>query len=335
MQTILVTGATGFVGSHALEALGATQGARLIAACRDRSRLIPGFADEVREGDLRDADYLERLLDGVDVVCHAAAWSSIWGHARQSRELFLRPSEALVEAAIKAGVKRFVNVSTTSAAAPENAADPMSRGIRRPLWPHLCNVVAIEDLLRDRAAARMTVVNMRLGIYAGQRYALGVLPILLPRLKTHLVPWVAGGRTGLPLIDGRDAGRALALACTASGLSGYQGFNAVGPEVPTVREVIGFLHDEFAYPRPHFSVPFPAAYAFGWLMEKLDPVVPWEPLVTRSIVHLLEETGADNARAQALLGYRPRHAWRDAIRLQLEEMAVRQIRPMPMARPTG
>lgn len=335
MQTILVTGATGFVGSHALESLNTLDDVRLIAACRDRRRLVAGFKGEVREGDVRDPDYLAHLFDGVDVVCQAAAWSSIWGHARQSRELFLRPSMALVEAALKAGVKRFVNVSTTSAAAPDHSADPMSRGIRRLLWPHLCNVVGIEDLLRDRAAARMTVVNVRLGIFVGRRYALGVLPILLPRLKTHLVPWVAGGRTGMPLIDGRDAGQALALACTVPGLSGYQGFNAVGPEVPTVRQVIDYLHDEFGYPRPHFSVPFPAAYAFGWLMERLDPIVPWEPLVTRSIVHLLEDTGADNARAEALLGYRPRHGWREAIRLQLEEMAVRQTRPMPMARPTG
>jgi nucleoside-diphosphate-sugar epimerase len=203
----------------------------------------------------------------------------------------------------------------------------------RPLWPHLCNVVRIENALRDAASVGFQVFNLRLGIFAGRRYALGVLPILVPRLKTHLVPWVAGGRTGLPIIDGRDIGRAFACAVEADGLAPYEGFNVVGPTVPAVREVIAFLHEEYGPPMPHFGVPFSMAYPFAWLMEKLDPLVPWEPLVTRSIVHLMEETGADNVKAERLLGYRPKHDWREAVRSQMQEMAVRQTRPMRMARP--
>lgn len=333
MKTVLVTGATGFAGSHILQALSARDGVRPIAACRDPSRLPGGFRGEVRAGDLRDADYLARLLDGVEVVVHAAAWSSLWGHEEHSRTLFLEPTMRLIARCLECGVSRFVNLSTTSAAAPDRSADPMSRGIPRPFWPHLVNVIAIEDQLRACASAAFTAVNLRLGIFVGERYGLGVLPILLPRLRTHLVPWVAGGRTVLPLIDGADIGQAAALAATAPELSGYEGFNVIGPETPTVREVIGFLHTEFGYPRPHFSVPFPVAYRFAWLMERLDPVVPWEPLVTRSIVHLLEETHADNARARERLGYRPRVDWRAAVRAQVAEMGVRQRTPMPMAKP--
>lgn len=332
MTAVLVTGATGFVGGHVLDALSARKDVRLIAACRDPRRLPPGFTGEVRAGDLRDPAYLARLLDGVDVVCHAAAWTSLWGHAEESRRLYLEPSLRLLDAVTGSRVRRFVNVSTTSAAAPQHSADARAPGVPRAFWPHLGNVIAIENALRERAGAR-TMVNLRLGIFAGRRYALSVLPILLPRLKTHLVPWVAGGRTGLPIVDGRDIGQAFALAATAPGLRGYQAFNIVGPTVPTVREVIGFLHREFGYPQPHFSVPFPVAYAFAWLMEKLDPLVPWEPLVTRSIVHLLEETGATNAEAGQRLGYRPQVSWQDAIRAQVEELRQRAEPTMRMARP--
>ncbi len=176
------------------------------------------------------------------------------------------------------------------------------------------------------------MVNLRFGIFAGRHYGLGLLPILVPRLRTHLVPWVAGGRTSLPITAGEDIGQAVALAATAPGLTGYEGFNIVGPEVPTARQVIRFLHDEYGLPLPHFSVSFPVAHAFARLMETLDPLVPWQPLVTRSIVHLLEETSVDNRRAEQRLGYRPRVDWRAAVRAQMAEMALRQKKPMAMYR---
>ncbi len=334
-QTVLVTGANGFVGSHVLEALGECKEVRVIAACRDAGRLPKGYRGEVRVGDLRDPGYMKTLLAGVEVVCHAAAWTSLWGHEESSRRLFLEPGLALIQAARAAGVRRFVNTSTTSAAAPDHSADPMSPGIPRAFWPHLGNVIALENALRAAAGAAFQGVNLRLGIFAGHRYGLGLLPILAPRLKTHLVPWVAGGRTSLPVIDGRDIGQAFARAATAPGLADYESFNIVGPQVPRVREVITLLHEEFGLPLPHFGVPFALAYPFAWLMEKLDPVVPWEPLVTRSIIHLMEEVGVDNDKAERLLGYRPVHPWQDAVRAQMAEMALRQIRPMAMARPAA
>jgi nucleoside-diphosphate-sugar epimerase len=330
---VLVTGATGFVGSHCLESLAKYPEVEAIAACRDRSRLPASFRGEVKVGDLLNNDYLEGLTQGVDVVIHAAAWTSLWGHRKESEELFLGPSLSLIEAARRHGVKRFVFISTVSAAAPGNSSDPMSRGVKRSYWPHEANVVAIEERLREVAGENFCAVNLRLGLFAGSRYALGLLPILAPRLKTHLVPWVVGGSTGMAITDGRDIGQCAALAATVSGLKGFEAFNVVGPEVPRVRDVIDYLHQRHGLPRPHFSVNFPIAFAFAWLMEKLDPVVPWEPLVTRSIIHLLQETAADNKRAERELGYRPRYHWKQAIDIQMAEMATQQAKAMSMARP--
>lgn len=330
---ICVTGATGFVGSHCVLALSAIPGIEVIAACRDSSRLPKEFEGEIHLGDLLDPEYLEFLLRDIDVVIHAAAWTSLWGHRKPSRKLFLEPSLALIEAAQRNKVKRFVFISTVSAAAPYGSSDPSSIGKTRSYWPHEANVVVIENELRSIANETFCAVNLRLGLFAGSRYALGLLPVLVPRLKTHLVPWVAGGRTKLPIIDGRDIGAACALAATKQGLSGFESFNVVGPEVPTVREVIDYLHENYKLPRPHFSVPFPIAFAFAWLMEKLNPIVPWEPLVTRSIVHLLQVTSVDSDLARQRLGYRPKHHWKQAIDTQMLEMAERQKKPMSMARP--
>jgi nucleoside-diphosphate-sugar epimerase len=333
MKTILVTGANGFVGTHTLKSLMKQEGINLIAACRDRSKLITEFKGEVREGDFRDETYLDAMLEGVDVVCNAMAWTSLWGHKKQSQELYLKPMINLIDKVVEKGISRFINVSTTSAAAPEKSSDAMSAGIPRAFWPHLCAVIKIENVMRVKANSVTSMINMRLGIFAGEHYGLGILPILLPRLKTHLVPWVAGGKTSLPVIDGEDIGEAMKCAAFAEELDGYQSFNIVGKEVPTVREVIEFIHKEFAYPKPHFNVPFFIAYPFAWLMEMLDPIVPWEPLVNRSIVHLLEEVSADNSRATKILGYQPRHNWQDAVTKQIKEMNKSQKTAMRMARP--
>jgi nucleoside-diphosphate-sugar epimerase len=333
MKTILVTGANGFVGTHTLTCLMKHKDIKLIAACRDRSRLITEFKGEVREGDFRDEKYMDSLLDDVDVVCNTMAWTSLWGHRKESDDLYYQPVIQLIDKAVEKGVERFINVSTTSAASPDYSSDAMSAGVPRTFWPHLCNVIKIENAMRSKANNVTAMINMRIGIFAGEHYALGILPILLPRLKTHLVPWVAGGKTSLPVIDGRDIGESMKCAAIAENLNGYQSFNIVGKDMPTVRDVIEFIHKEFDYPKPHFGVPFFIAYRFAWLMEKIDAIVPWEPLITRSIVHLLEGVSADNKRATKLLGYQPVHSWQDSITKQIDEMEKYQKKAMSMARP--
>ncbi|MES0327239.1 MAG: NAD(P)-dependent oxidoreductase [Gammaproteobacteria bacterium] len=334
-HSIVVTGATGFVGSHVLEELNRIGHKELyiIAACRDRRKLIAEFKGEVREGDLRDPEYMDRVLTGADIVCHCAAWTSLWGKKRESKELYLNPSIKLIDKALEWRVKRFINISTTSAASPKSSDNAYAPGISRRYWPHLNNVIAIENYMQENAHRGLSMVNLRLGIFTGKRYSLGILPMLLPRLKTHLLPWVAGGKTGLPIIDGRDIGQAVVRAAVAPQLPPYAAFNIVGPETPSVREVINYIANNFDYPKPHFAVPFFAAYSFAWLMEKLDVIFPWQPLITRSIVHLLEETNADNEQARQLLGYIPEIHWKEAVHRQVTEMQHDQFRSMKMFKP--
>jgi nucleoside-diphosphate-sugar epimerase len=303
----------------------------IITACRNKNKLIPEFKGEIREGDLRDRDYVDKLLSGIDIICHAAAWSSLFGHGEQSKQLYLQPTQYLIDRAIQKGIKRFIFCSTTSAA-PAQSADAFSRGVKKDFWPHLSSVIEIENTMRRQSEEGCQMINLRLGLFAGERYGLGLLPILLPRLKTHLVPWVNSGKTAMPIIDGRDIGKAFTLACLATELKNYDAFNIIGPETPTAREVIEFIHNESAYPTPHFSVPFFIAYPFAALMELVNPFVPWEPLVTRSIIHLLEDTHANNSRALKYLGYKADHHWTTAVRNEVNLLIKDNGPAMKMAK---
>lgn len=116
---VLVTGATGFVGRALLRHLVGLQGVAAIAGLRQVDTLrLSGLGFEPRLlGDLVDGQFCPELLQGVDVVVHTAARV----HVMQEREddplaAFRRVNVAgtigLAKAAAKAGVKRFVFVSS-------------------------------------------------------------------------------------------------------------------------------------------------------------------------------------------------------------------------------
>lgn len=338
MKTVLVAGATGFVGSHALAALRVMEGVRPIALVRDPRRLPAQAmgavnALEVRQGDIRDPDFVRQALAGVDAVCLAASWTSAWGHAEASRQLLLEPTLGFLDAAVAAGVSRVVYPSSVTARVLRRLPPSAARGAPDSAWPHMANVLRIEDHLRALAGQGATMVALRFGHFVGEHYGLGLLPLLLPRLRTHLVPWVGKGRTTLPLIAGRDVGRAMALAAVSECLAGFHSLDVVGAERPTVREVFRFLKEAYGYPLPHFGVSFPVAYAFARLMEGMAKRTPWDPFIARSIVLLLEESAPDNDAARALLGYEPRVHWKDAIRAQMAEMRREGVTGLRMARP--
>jgi nucleoside-diphosphate-sugar epimerase len=121
---VLVTGATGFVGSHLVDALLA-KGQRVRATTRAMSRLtwLEGKAVERVEGDLREGRGLDKACDGVEVVYNVA------GVINAPREDDYRDGNWLatkhvVEAAVAAKVRRFVQVSSLAAGGPSDDGQP-------------------------------------------------------------------------------------------------------------------------------------------------------------------------------------------------------------------
>jgi dihydroflavonol-4-reductase len=82
----LVTGATGFLGSHVARALaGRGEDVRVLVRASSDLRALDGIEAERWTGDLRDSTSLERALEGVQRVFHVAADYRLW--ARDPREI--------------------------------------------------------------------------------------------------------------------------------------------------------------------------------------------------------------------------------------------------------
>jgi nucleoside-diphosphate-sugar epimerase len=122
MKTVLVTGASGFVGSHAAEAL-AAGGWRVRGLMRSTSSrrwlepLAASGALEYALGDVGDAAALARAATGCDAIVHAAGITNA-SRLALYHEVNVAGTRRVLAAARDAGVPRFLYVSSLAAAGP-------------------------------------------------------------------------------------------------------------------------------------------------------------------------------------------------------------------------
>ena len=129
---VLVTGASGFVGSAVARAL-IGSGYHVRALLRKTSKRVnlAGLDVEIVEGDMRDAAAVARAMAGTRFLFHVAADYRLW--ARKPEEILVNNREGtrlLMQAALAAGVERVVytsSVATIACAANGGSADETMR----------------------------------------------------------------------------------------------------------------------------------------------------------------------------------------------------------------
>ncbi len=208
---MLVTGASGFAGSHIMDAL-LEAGHRVRALVRTTSnlRFIPQDRVEMRTADVRDVDSLGALVEGVDWVFHFGGLT----RARTSEEFFQvntagtgKLASAFAAQAPEGALFLFCSSlaacgPSPSAGAPRTEADPP-----QPITPYGESKLAAERWLERNLPARVRLVTVRPAAVYGPR----------DEAILELFRWARHG--WLPLPSARDArvsvvhARDLARAC--------------------------------------------------------------------------------------------------------------------------
>jgi nucleoside-diphosphate-sugar epimerase len=116
---VLLTGGTGFLGSHILRLL-LQQGHEVCALQRSSSRkdLVSNLSDRVHwlEGDVTDLTSLETAFEGIEKVIHCAAVVSFHPKdRRQMMQINVEGTANMVNYALDAGVQQFIHVSSIAA----------------------------------------------------------------------------------------------------------------------------------------------------------------------------------------------------------------------------
>ncbi|WP_201776611.1 NAD-dependent epimerase/dehydratase family protein [Allosalinactinospora lopnorensis] len=228
----LVTGASGFLGSHIVdECVRAGDSVRaLVRPSSDLSHLrtVPGV--EIVHGDLKDRASLRAATEGVDVVYHSAARVLDYGSRAQFWQSNVTATESLLEAARAGGAGRFVFVSSPSAVM--TGEDQYDIDESRPYPQRHLNLysetkAAAESIVLAADAPGFTTCAIRPRGVWGPRDWHGFMPKLLARMLDGRMPDLSGGRrVRTSLCYCTNAARACLLAARSGRVGGRAYFVA-------------------------------------------------------------------------------------------------------------
>jgi dihydroflavonol-4-reductase len=307
---VLVTGASGFVGSAVARKL-AARGFRvrvLVRASSPRTNLSD-FPNEIAEGDMRDAASMTRAAQGARYLFHVAADYRLW--SRDPEEIVrnnLEGTRATMQAALAAGVERVVYTSSVATLKPLDgkAADETSRHTEASAIGAYkrSKVVAerlVEDMVRGQGL-RAVIVNPSTPI--GPRD-------VKPTPTGRIIVEAATGRmpafldTGLNLahVDDVAEGHLLALNRGKIGESYVLG----GTDV-SLKEMLGAIAAITGRKAPRFQMPRLPLYPLAHLAEAIASITGKEPFLTADALNMAKYHmffSSDKAVRELGYTYRP------------------------------
>jgi nucleoside-diphosphate-sugar epimerase len=300
----LVTGATGFTGSHLVRSLVADGvPVRVIARSAERARQLLPDSVEIVEGDIADPDVIERAMQGVGRVYHLAAVYREAKHPElRYREVNVEASRLLLEAAVRRSVLRYVHCSTVGvhghiASPPADETAAYAPG--DVYQATKCEAEQLALSYRDRiplAVARPTAI-----------YGPGDTRLLkMFRLITQQrFPLLGGGDNYYHTVHVRDLVRGLRLLGTHSNAVG-EVFILGGESYLKVSELAAMIASAAGVPAPWLRLPVRPFQLVGSLVEKLCVPLGIEPPIYRRRVDFFTKSRAFSIeKARRLLGYRP------------------------------
>jgi dihydroflavonol-4-reductase len=317
---ILVTGATGFVGSAIARLLDARGLAvRVLARPTSPRRNLEGLNCEVALGDITDSSAMNRALDGVRFLFHVAADYRLW--APNSSEIIRTNREgtrAVMQAALDQGVERIVY--TSSVATLRAANGPVSVDETAPLAEgEGIGSYKMSKVLAERLVERMVAEQALPAVIVNPSTTIGQRDVR-PTPTGRMLIEAACGRipvfvdTGLNLVHVDDVAGGH-LTAMEKGRIGER--YILGGQNASLREMLAAIAKLAGRKPPTINVPRTPIYPLAYAAEALGRITSKEPFLTVDALKMASHyMFFTSAKAELELGYTARpyaEALRDAL----------------------
>jgi len=291
----LITGATGLLGSHIAEQLTAAgQPVRALVRPTSDTSFLDTLGVEKANGDITDPASLSEAFQGVDTVYHAAAQVGDWGKWRWFVNVTIDGTRNMLAAARRAGVKRFLHVSSISAYGhPDGKGlvldETAPLGVKLHKWSYYSRAKAAAEKLVWAAhhAGDVPVTVVKPSWLYGPRDRAS-MPRLIRAIRAGKGKLPGGGDNLLNLTYAGNVAEGCILAATADNARG-ESYNLSSDGEITLGEYMNKIAACLGCKPVTRKVPYKVAYSAAFLMElfghMLDRKKP--PLVTRYSVWLM------------------------------------------------
>jgi len=326
--TVLVTGATGAVGPRVVQALSAARyQIRTLSLDQPSKGQWPDDV-ETRIGDVTDPAAVQSAMQEVDAVIHLAALLHIVNPPPELREKYERinvgGTATVVDAAVKAGVKRIVLASTIAVYGPSNG-----RILNEDSNPHpdtfyaQTKLAAEKIVLNARRADNQPIGTvLRFGAVYGSRIK-GNYERLVRALTRHCFIPVGAGQNRRTLVYDKDIARAIVLAVQHPAAAGKI-YNVTDGRFHELNEIITAISAALGRKPPRFSLPVgPVRVATGIVEDSMRLIGRSSPIGRSAIDKYTEDIAVEGKRIQGELGFVPQYdlsaGWRETVREMREE----------------
>lgn len=308
MKPVLVTGATGFVGWHVARAL-LERGQSVRVLARDPARLRELDGTQPCQGDLRDPDSLARAVAGCGTVYHVAADYRLW--TRNPEDMHrsnVDGTRAMLDAARRAGVERFVYTSTVGCIdVPEGGIgdETMAAPIEDMQGPYKQSKLLAEHVALEfaRDGFPVVIVNPTAPVGDHDFKPTPTGKIVVDFVKGAMPAYVD---TGLNVVDVRDVAQGHLAACERGRVGERY---ILGAENLTLRQILETLAPVAERKPPSVQIPYFVAYAAGVVTTAWANISGREPRAPLDAVKMSrKKMWVTHAKAARELGYAPGHA---------------------------
>lgn len=317
-MTVLVTGGGGFLGGHLVDLLlERGVGVRVLARPDEDVSRLSDTSVEVCRGDLTDRASLTAAVDGVEHVLHCAARTGPWGDAAEYTDVNVLGLRALLEAAMTAGVKRFVHVSSIAAHGTDihGTADetmPLHSGPDPYSSTKAAGERLLQRMIKDNHAP---VTIVRPGLVYGPRDA-NAFARFARLIEQGRMPIIGSGHNHVPLIYARDVARGIVAAAEARHAVG-RAYLLVNEQPVTQLEYLTAIATELGVVPPRLHVPYYAALAIAASSEAVGHLFGSggpPPVMRFGIRQIGGENRFLGDRARVELGFSPDVSLVDGVR---------------------